>query len=62
MSNKNFMAEYMNKKFNYGGIMTTRVDIIRDLQKKTTNQRLISSYLMGLEYKEKYRYDRQYRQ
>lgn len=53
MTNKDFMTEYMSKKFNYGGIMTTRADIIRDLQKKTNNQRLISSYLMGLEHKER---------
>lgn len=49
MSNKDFMAAYMNREFNYGGVMTKRVDIIKDLQQKTKDQKLISIYMMGLE-------------
>ncbi len=49
MKSKDFMTAYMNKKFNYGGVMTKRADIIRDLQKITKDQKLISIYMIGLE-------------
>ncbi len=43
-----FMTAYMNEVFNYGGIPTTRANIIRDMQKQGFTTREIDCYQMGM--------------
>ena len=49
MSSRHIVTDYMNKVFNYGGIPTRRVDIIRDLERIGATPRQIDYYLMGLD-------------
>ena len=54
-STKNFISTYMNEIFSYGGIPTTRADIIRDMQDRGFTQRQIDYYQMGMELSKKLR-------
>ncbi len=51
--NKSFISTYVNEIFSYGGIPTTRADIIRDLQDRGFTQRQIDYYQMGMELSKK---------
>ena len=42
-------TDYANEVFNYGGIPTKRIDIIRHLESIGGTQRQIDLYLMGLD-------------
>lgn len=53
--NKTFISDYMNEIFSYGGIPTTRADIIRDMQNRGFTQRQIDYYQMGMELSRKLR-------
>lgn len=44
-----FMDKIMNQEFNYGGVMTSRANVIRDLQKQGRSQKEIDRYMQGLE-------------
>ena len=43
----NLVTEYLSERINYGGIMTRRVDVIKDLKEKGGTPRMIDAYMMG---------------
>lgn len=45
----NYINEYMNELVNYGGVMTPRYKVIKDLKELGATQKIIDDYLFELD-------------